>query len=238
MPPQDSSGPEEDLSTPASSTPPLPVILDPSPIHHVPVDIAKKSGRDAQGRFDKDIREEPDSENTLPKVMSITEQKPSKKDPEAPDKLPPMFSFKIANPIIYLKHWWKSVIANEGIDLRFRVKPLTAIAIGVVTISILTGTGFAITRFYFLPVVVPNAFLGKTTFTGTLAGTGDRIFLLTSTDQVYTLELPPQTLITNLLDHKVLVKGKLDTKTAVLKATEIIDLSPPAKTSTSSAIQK
>ncbi|OGE31945.1 hypothetical protein A2631_02370 [Candidatus Daviesbacteria bacterium RIFCSPHIGHO2_01_FULL_44_29] len=225
MPPQDSSGSGEDLS---SSTPPLPVILDPSPMHHVPKEMVEKA-RDAQGRFDKDLQDEPDSKNTLPKVMSITEQKPGKKDSEVPDKLPPMFSFKIANPIIYLKHWWKTVIANEGIDLRFRVKPLTAIAIGVLTVSILTGTGFVITRFYFLPVVVPNAFLGKTTFTGTLAGSNDRLFLLTSTDQVYTIELPLNQTVAGLMDHKVLVKGKLDTRTAVLKATEIIDLSPSTK---------
>lgn len=32
----------------------------------------------------------------------------------------------VTNPFTYLKNWWSRVMANEGVDMRFRIHPLTA----------------------------------------------------------------------------------------------------------------
>src|SRR5690349_2154796 len=47
----------------------------------------------------------------------------------------PLVSFSITNPITYLKRWWKSVMSKEGVDVSFKVHPITAIAIAVVLVA-------------------------------------------------------------------------------------------------------
>lgn len=63
---------------------------------------------------------------------------------------PPLVDVKVSNPIIYLKKWWQKVIGNEGVDIRFKIHPLTAIAVAVIVASI----GFGVGRFV-LPFSIP-----------------------------------------------------------------------------------
>ena len=63
---------------------------------------------------------------------------------------PPLVDVKVTNPLTYLKTWWKRIIGNEGIDFRLRVKPLTAIAISIIILSVTMGIG----RFAF-PFKIP-----------------------------------------------------------------------------------
>src|SRR3989337_2953403 len=65
-------------------------------------------------------------------------------------KEPPLVDVKVTNPLTYIKSWWKRIIGNEGIDCRLRIKPLTAIAITVIIVTVSMGIG----RFVF-PFKIP-----------------------------------------------------------------------------------
>jgi len=54
---------------------------------------------------------------------------------------PPLVDVKVTNPLTYIKRWWNRIIGNEGIDFRFRVRPLTAIAIALIITTVAFGLG-------------------------------------------------------------------------------------------------
>lgn len=58
-------------------------------------------------------------------------------------KEPPLIDLKVTNPITYIKSWWRKIMGGEGIDLRFKIKPLTAMAMTIVIATI----GFGVGRF-------------------------------------------------------------------------------------------
>ena len=59
--------------------------------------------------------------------------------PETSD--PPLIDIKVTNPVTYFKKWWAKIIGNEGIDFRLHFRPLTAIAIALVIITVGFGLG-------------------------------------------------------------------------------------------------
>lgn len=137
---------------------------------------------------------------------------------------PPLVDVKVTNPITYLKKWLKSILKNEGIDIRLKIRPLTVFAI-VTALSVSFGTGFNIARMFF-----PNSspiLHRAVTFQGTLKK---------SASGQYTLSLPDSSIWTlkptfktnqnteNLLDQQVMVKGNLGTESYVLETSEIIPL--------------
>src|SRR5688572_745190 len=67
---------------------------------------------------------------------------------------PPLVSVKVTNPITYLKLWWKEVIGNEGVEMKFKIKPLTALLLVSAVTFILTGTGFSLGRIS-IPITNP-----------------------------------------------------------------------------------
>src|SRR6185369_15338232 len=48
--------------------------------------------------------------------------------------IPDLVNFRVTNPIVYLKLWWKKVLADEGMDIRVKVRPLTVIVTGVLSV--------------------------------------------------------------------------------------------------------
>ena len=68
----------------------------------------------------------------------------------APNEEPPLVDVKVTNPLTYIKRWWNRIIGNEGIDFRFRVRPLTAIAIALIITTVTFGLGS-----FVLPFSIP-----------------------------------------------------------------------------------
>lgn len=78
--------------------------------------IAKKQVRDSSGKFvDK---EDP---TKLPPI-SVTVNNPTSVNTTNP---PDLVNLKVTNPLVYIKYWWKRILANEGLDMKVRAKPLT-----------------------------------------------------------------------------------------------------------------
>ena len=72
---------------------------------------------------------------------------------------PDLLNVKITNPLVYIKYWWKRIMANEGIDLRLRVKPLTVFGVSLIAFSLAFGLGGVV-----LPVAFPGLKLNNVIF--------------------------------------------------------------------------
>jgi len=170
--------------------------------------------RDIHGRYIKN-------------TASKTESTPKNSDP-------PLLDLVITNPITYIKLWWKKVMQNEGIDFRFRIKPLTAIAM----CAVLGAMGFGLGRFVlpsnsvmikyipqFAPSPTPNPWK-DTAFTGILrfSDTTKKFFLEVSPSQVITLEIPKNVSLTKYIGRRILADGKLNTQTGILIVMDASDL--------------
>src|SRR3989344_6266655 len=121
--------------------------------------------------------------------------------PDLRKKEPPLVDVKITNPITYIKSWWAKIVGNEGIDLRVRVRPITAIAISIIILTVTLGIGK-----FVLPFKVPffvytseevkeplsdSSGYRNTAFTGILrrAFLSNRYYLTTSSSEAINLEV-------------------------------------------------
>lgn len=151
---------------------------------------------------------------------------------------PPLVSLKITNPVTYLKLWWKKVMANEGVDIRFRVHPLTAMAI--VTALVTAGVGVGrftlpasnpIVRYVpqLGPTPTPNPWK-DTAFTGVLRYTAatERYYLATGDGEAITLQVPARVNMAKLVGKRIFATGRLNIVTHVLQvaATEDLEILP------------
>ena len=182
---------------------------------------ANSHPRDAKGHFIKS--DSPPPFITTPPATFIS---------VSPRKDPPLVNLQITNPVTYIKHWWKKVVANEGVDLRFRIRPFTAIAIAV-SISIVS---FGLGRFTlpaenpivkYIPQLAPSPTPNpwrETAFTGILRSSGSRFYLETAQSEAITLSLPTNINPNKLLGKRILAVGKLNTRNLVLEVTSASDL--------------
>jgi hypothetical protein len=173
----------------------------------------------------------------------------------------PLVEVKVTNPFIYLKNWWNKVINNEGVDFKFHIKPLTAIAMTIVIASL----GFGVGRFV-LPEGVNIPFLKfegitsptptatpsiwkETAYTGTLqfsTSTGKFYLMVTSSSELITLEVPENINLTDYVGKRILAIGNYNKNQKILRVTDaktlevlpktqvIIPTSIPTETPTSS----
>lgn len=150
--------------------------------------------------------------------------------------LPPLLSFAVTNPVTYLKLWWKKVFAGEGIDLKLRIHPLTALAVA----GIIAAGGFSLGRFSlpptnpivkYIPQLVaaptptPNMWR-ETAFTGLLrySTTTKKFYLETGEGEAITLEVPTNVTLTKYVGRRIFATGNLNTQSGVLLVTEATDL--------------
>lgn len=158
----------------------------------------------------------------------------------------PLVEVKVTNPVTYLKNWWNKIIANEGIDFRFHVRPLTAIAISVVIASI----GFGVGRFVIpegvkipffkfedvtspTPTATPEVWK-ETAYTGTLqySQTTSKYYLMTTTSsELITLQVPVNIDLKDYVGKRILAIGKYNKSVKVLvvsdaKSLEVLPKSP------------
>ena len=146
---------------------------------------------------------------------------------------PPLVFLKVTNPIIYIKKWWASVTRNEGIDFRFRVRPLTAIAIAAVIASIGFGVGnivlpYKLPFFEYSPTPTPApAEWRETAYIGTLkySEATKKFFLVTtSSSEAITLKVPENINLMKLVEKRILVAGSYSKSQRVLVISDAKDM--------------
>ncbi len=150
---------------------------------------------------------------------------------------PALVDIKVTNPLTYLKKWWNKVIGNEGINLSFKIRPLTAIAITAVIASIAFGVGrfvfpFSVPFFRFEetgnagPTPSPEVIWKSTAFTGTLQYSSliSRYYLVTTSSEAINLDVPNYIDLGSLIGKRILAMGDYNKTTRMLKVTDAKDL--------------
>lgn len=147
--------------------------------------------------------------------------------PNSPSDNDPLFEAKINNPFKKFFDWFKSLIKNEGINIK--IKPLTAIGIAIA----LTGSGGIIGGIivYFFPHNSPILHR-EVIYQGELRKTEKSFFLTLPNSDLYTLKpkLSMGVNFQNLPDGQVVVKGNLTPENFVIEVAEIIPLDSPPQT--------
>ncbi|MEK7188715.1 MAG: hypothetical protein AAB685_02590 [Patescibacteria group bacterium] len=182
--------------------------------------------RDSQGRFTPSS----DALKVPPVSISI---KPNKAGDSDKGDVPDLVSLRVTNPVTYLKIWWARIMQNEGMDFRFRVRPLTAIAISLIVFSLTFGLGgillpFNIPFIKIAPLVPSPApeVLRETGFTGTLkfASNTQKYFLLTQSSEAINLEVPTTIDLSKFVGRRIFASGKYNKATRTLIVSDVDDL--------------
>ena len=146
----------------------------------------------------------------------------------------PLVFLKVTNPITYIKKWWASVTRNEGIDFRFRIRPLTAIALTAVIATIGFGVGnfvlpYKLPFFEYTnpsPTAVPSEWK-ETAFIGTLkySELTKKFFLITSSSsEAITLQVPENTNLTKLVEKRIFATGSYNKSQKILIVSDAKDM--------------
>lgn len=153
--------------------------------------------------------------------------------PDLRKKEPPLINLQVTNPITYLKRWWSKVMGNEGIDFRFRIKPLTAIVLTFVIATVGFGVGrisLSSSKPYIqytppLPTPIPDPWR-DTAFTGTLqySNINKRYYLLTATSEAINLEVPQNIDLNKFIGKRIFATGRYNQSTRILVVEETQDL--------------
>ena len=191
---------------------------------------AKKQVRGSGGKFV--AKEDP---TKLPPI-SVTVNNPTSVNTTNP---PDLVNLKVTNPLIYIKYWWKRIMANEGIDMRFRAKPLTVFGVALIGFTLLFGIGGVVLPVFFpwmkfnnsvitAPTNTPTLELLKdTALKGTLTKTNTnpvKFYLITTSTEAVTLEIPVGFNLNSLVGKRILAVGTYDSKNKVLEVEDIQDL--------------
>lgn len=163
---------------------------------------------------------------------------------------PPLVSFSITNPVTYLRQWWKGVMAGEGVDIKLKIRPMTAVMI----VLAIGGVSFGIGRIsipepviHYIPILAtpqptvlptPNPWK-QAAFVGILQKQGERYYLVGTDTQAIVLEPPTNVILTKLVGKRILAVGLYDQSIKVLRVEiasdfEIISGSQPVPTSSPS----
>jgi hypothetical protein len=147
---------------------------------------------------------------------------------------PPLVDVKVTNPLTYIKRWWARIIGKEGIDFRFRVRPLTAIAIALIITTVAFGLGsfvlpFSIPFFKYnpKPIALPTPDPWReTAFTGTLQYSSQTVkyYLLTSSSEAITLDVPNNVNLEGSVGRRIFAAGKYNKTTRILIVADAKDL--------------
>jgi hypothetical protein len=191
---------------------------------------AKKQVRGNDGKFVS--KEDP---TNLPPI-SVSVNNPTSVNTTNP---PDLVNLKVTNPLVYIKYWWKRIMANEGIDMRFRMKPLTVFGVALIAFSLAFGLGGVVLPTFFpwmkindgtvataTPTPQPEL-LKDTALKGTLTKTNTnpvKFYLITTSTEAVTLEIPVGFNLNTLVGKRILAVGTYDSKNKVLEVEDIQDL--------------
>ena len=191
--------------------------------------IAKKQIRDSSGKFVSK------SDPTKVPPISVTTNSDQRVSTTNP---PDLVNVKITNPLVYIKYWWKRIMANEGIDLRLRVKPLTVFGVSLIAFSLAFGLGGVVLPVAFpglkingiiypSPTPTPEIIWKDTALKGTLTKTNTepiKFYLVTTSTEAVTLEVPVGFNLITLVGKRILAVGTYNSKDKVLEVEDIQDL--------------
>lgn len=152
------------------------------------------------------------------------------------DKEPPLVV--VNNPVTYIRIWWQKVMGKEGIDLSFRIHPITAVLMVAVASTIGFGAGrFTIPdgveipflRFNNAVVASPSAapsswketaFIGKLQYSVTTS----KFFLITTSSEAITLDTPNNLDLLTLVGKRIMAVGEYNKIEKKLKVFDAKDL--------------
>jgi hypothetical protein len=132
--------------------------------------------------------------------------------------------------------WWKKIVGNEGVKLTLQIKPLTAVFLMVAFSAIGFGFGrLSIPEPFnqmFYPIVTPTPSepsptpnpWQETAFTGKLQVTASRYFLVTTSAQAITLEVPSALNLQPLIGKRLLVAGSYNADQKLMKVYDTTSL--------------
>lgn len=151
---------------------------------------------------------------------------------EAKDE--PLVNLTVQNPITNFKKWFEKLIGREGIDLRLKIHPLTAISIAAVIALGSFGLGWITqSRFVqeYIPGIVPTITptpvpTQDTAFTGVVRYSQqfDRYYLEKPNGETVSLTAPTNISLTKLVGKRILAVGVLNLNTKILEVTDASDL--------------
>lgn len=139
---------------------------------------------------------------------------------------PPFISFSITNPVTYIRKWWKGVMDGEGVDLKLKIHPFTAVLI----ILAVGGASFGVGRLAvpepilkYIPILAtpqpsatPNPWV-ETALTGMLQKQGETFFLLGNETQAIKLEIVQAIELESYIGKRILASGQFNAQSATLK---------------------
>ena len=191
---------------------------------------AKKQTRGSGGKFVAK-----DDPTKLPPI-SVTVNNPTSVNTTNP---PDLLNVKVTNPLVYIKYWWKRIMANEGIDMRFRINPLTVFGVALIAFSLAFGLGGVVLPTFFpwmkingvvtatqTPTPQPEI-LKDTALKGTLTKTNTnppKFYLITTSTEAVTLEIPGGFNLLPFVGKRILAVGSYDSKNKTLEVEDIQDL--------------
>ncbi|KKQ77152.1 MAG: Hemolysin-type calcium-binding region [Parcubacteria group bacterium GW2011_GWA1_38_7] len=190
--------------------------------------IAKNQTRDSSGKFVSKV----DPLKVPPISVTTTQTGINTTTP------PDLVNVKITNPFVYIKYWWKRIMANEGIDLRLRVKPLTVFGVSLIAFSLAFGLGGVVLPvafpglkingiIYSSPTPTPETIWKDTALKGTLTKSNTtpvKFYLVTTSTEAVTLEVPVGFNLITLVGKRILAVGTYNSKDKVLEVEDIQDL--------------
>ena len=191
---------------------------------------AKKQVRGNDGKF------VPKEDVTKLPPISVTVNNPTSVNTTTP---PDLVNLKVTNPLVYIKYWWKRIMANEGIDMRFRAKPLTVFGVALIGFTLLFGIGGVVLPVFFpwmkfnnsivtTPTNTPTPeILKDTALKGTLTKTNTnpvKFYLITTSTEAVALEIPEGFNLLPFVGKRILAVGTYDSKNKVLEVEDIQDL--------------
>lgn len=180
--------------------------LDPNPVHNIHIEKASHK-EDSEEKFH------------TPKVIEVKDTTKYKKDD------PPLVDLKITNPVKYLKLWLKRLLKNEGIDIRVRIRPLTAIAIGVAFATFFAGTGFSAAQIFF-PTSSP-ILKREVSYQGTIQkGENGYFYMILPNGAMYKLTPKSRLNMDSYINKSAIIKGNLTREPNVINVSEVIFFTP------------
>lgn len=191
---------------------------DIGPVNKVRSDTAKRLQRDEHGRF-------------FAKAKEDKQEAPKNQEP-------PLVKLEVTNPISYIKIWWKKVMSSEGVDLRFRIHPITAILISIAIASIGFGLGrisipsyIPFAKYLLTPTPIPKIAPApnqwrETAFTGILrfSETTQKHYLFTASSEAISLDVPKNINLGKHIGKRILAFGQFNELSRTLKVLDVSDL--------------
>jgi len=152
--------------------------------------------------------------------------------PDLRKKDPPLVDVKVSNPITYIKSWWKKVVGNEGMEIRIKIKPLTAILITIIVVTLCLGITkvvlpFDIPFLEFNSVLTPTPIaFRQTAFAGILRflESNDKYFLEINSAEAITLEIPDNINLDKFIGRRIFASGEYYDGQRILKVADVTDL--------------